>query len=185
MLKTEDVLEILSIPLLGIIPESEEVLRASNVGSPITIANPLSAAARAYADAARRLSGETVVLTVPSDKTEPASASCSCGGPHEPLQPVPERAGSAPVARDRLQILLAHERTIAGGSDLVGVLREEILAVIKKHVQVDHDKVQVKMERGESVSTLEVEIEIPTPIKKMKAATRPKVAAAAAATAAS
>jgi septum site-determining protein MinD len=68
MLKTEDVLEILSIPLLGIIPESEEVLRASNVGSPITIANPLSAAARAYADAAKRLSGETVVLTIPTDR---------------------------------------------------------------------------------------------------------------------
>lgn len=68
MLKTEDVLEILSIPLLGIIPESEEVLRASNVGSPITIANPLSAAARAYADAAKRLTGETVTLTVPTDK---------------------------------------------------------------------------------------------------------------------
>ena len=68
MLKTEDVLEILSIPLLGIIPESEEVLRASNVGSPITIANPLSAAARAYADAAKRLNGETVQLTIPTDR---------------------------------------------------------------------------------------------------------------------
>ncbi len=68
MLKTEDVLEILSIPLLGIIPESEEVLRASNLGSPITIANPLSAAARAYSDAARRLTGETVVLTIPSGR---------------------------------------------------------------------------------------------------------------------
>lgn len=68
MLKTEDILEILSIPLLGIIPESEEVLRASNLGSPITIANPLSAAGRAYADAARRLAGETVVLTVPQGK---------------------------------------------------------------------------------------------------------------------
>ena len=38
MLKTEDVLEILSIPLLGIIPESEDVLRASNLGSPVTLA---------------------------------------------------------------------------------------------------------------------------------------------------
>ena len=37
MLKVEDVLEILSIPLLGIIPESEEVLRASNIGSPVTL----------------------------------------------------------------------------------------------------------------------------------------------------
>jgi cell division topological specificity factor len=92
------------------------------------------------------------------------------------------KSGSAPIARDRLQILLAHERTIAGGSDLVGVLREEILAVIKKHVQLDHDKVQVRMDRGESVSTLEVEIEIPTPIKKAKP-TQPKVAAAVAASA--
>lgn len=68
---------------------------------------------------------------------------------------------SAPIARDRLQILLAHERAIAGGSDLVGILREEILAVIKKHVNVDSEKVQVKMERGKAVSTLAVDIEIP------------------------
>ena len=74
------------------------------------------------------------------------------------------RRATAPVARDRLQILLAHERTIAGGSDLVALLREEILAVIKKHVSVDAEKVQVKMERGSAVSTLEVDIEIPTPL---------------------
>jgi septum site-determining protein MinD len=68
MLKVDDVLEILSIPLVGIIPESEEVLRASNVGSPVTLNNPLSAPARAYAEAARRLTGETIPVTVPSDK---------------------------------------------------------------------------------------------------------------------
>lgn len=68
MLKVEDVLEILSIPLLGIIPESEEVLRASNIGTPVTISNPLSAPARAYGDAARRLKGETVDIVIPSDK---------------------------------------------------------------------------------------------------------------------
>ena len=73
------------------------------------------------------------------------------------------RKETAPVARDRLQILLAHERSISGGSDLVALLREEILAVIKKHVTVDGEKVQVKMERGAAMSTLEVEIEIPTP----------------------
>jgi cell division topological specificity factor len=94
------------------------------------------------------------------------------------------RQATAPIARDRLQILLSHERTIAGGSDLVAVLREEILAVIKKHVQVDQEKVQVKMERGESVSMLEVDIEIPTPTKKTKgAAAKPKAAAPAATTA--
>ena len=85
-----------------------------------------------------------------------------------------KRGGTAPVARDRLQILLAHERTIAGGSDLVAILREEILAVIKKHIHVDSEKVMVKMERGESVSTLEVEIEVPTPTKAVAMAARPK-----------
>lgn len=87
------------------------------------------------------------------------------------------RRATAPVARDRLQILLAHERTIAGGSDLVALLREEILAVIKKHVQVDSEKVQVKMDRGESVSMLEVEIEIPTPTKAVSSMA-PQTAAA-------
>jgi septum site-determining protein MinD len=68
MLSIDDVLEILSTPLLGIIPESEDVLRASNVGAPVTINNRLSGPGRAYMDAARRLQGESVSLTVPSQK---------------------------------------------------------------------------------------------------------------------
>lgn len=68
---------------------------------------------------------------------------------------------SAPQARERLQVLLAHERSWAGQSDLVAVLREEILAVIAKHVQVDADKVQVKLDRDAHVSTLEIDVEIP------------------------
>jgi len=68
MLSIEDVLEILSTPLLGIIPESEEVLRASNLGSPVTLNNVASAPARAYMAAARRLKGEDVPMTIPNDK---------------------------------------------------------------------------------------------------------------------
>ncbi|TFF21887.1 cell division topological specificity factor MinE [Jiella endophytica] len=71
------------------------------------------------------------------------------------------KRSSAPTARERLQVLLAHERATVGHADLVGLLREEILAVIAKHVQLDGDKVSVTMERGEHVSTLEVDIEIP------------------------
>jgi len=71
------------------------------------------------------------------------------------------RRGSAPVARERLQILLAHERVARSQPDLLGQLREEILAVISRHVAFEPDKVQIKMDRGRSVSTLEVEIEIP------------------------
>src|SRR6201995_5790965 len=39
MLNVDDILEILAVPLLGIIPESQDVLKASNVGSPVTINN--------------------------------------------------------------------------------------------------------------------------------------------------
>ena len=76
------------------------------------------------------------------------------------------RRGTAPVARERLQILLAHERTAFGRSDLVAILREEILAVIAKHVAIDQDKVKITMERGNSVSTLEIDVELPKAIHR-------------------
>jgi len=68
MLSIDDILEILTTPLLGIIPESQEVLRASNVGSPVTLNSATSAPARAYTDAVRRLVGETVAMTVPVER---------------------------------------------------------------------------------------------------------------------
>ena len=68
MLSIEDVLEILAIPLLGIVPESEDVLRASNVGSPVTLASANSAPARAYTDAALRLLGEDIEMMIPEER---------------------------------------------------------------------------------------------------------------------
>ena len=69
--------------------------------------------------------------------------------------------GSAPVARERLQILLAYERGVCGQSDLLAILREEILAVIGRHITVEHDNVRIKMDRGDRVSLLEIDVEIP------------------------
>ena len=71
------------------------------------------------------------------------------------------RGRSAPVARERLQVLLAHERTMSGRSDLVAILQQEILAVIARHFPIDRDKVIVKLDRGAQVSTLEIDIEMP------------------------
>jgi septum site-determining protein MinD len=68
MMKVEDVLEILAIPLIGIIPDSEEVLKASNIGAPVTLNAPGSAPAKAYAEAARRLMGEAIEVVVPTEK---------------------------------------------------------------------------------------------------------------------
>jgi cell division topological specificity factor len=81
------------------------------------------------------------------------------------------RRASAPIARERLQILLAHERSERGQPDLLLRLREEILAVVSRHVTLDPDKVIVKMERRDTVSTLEVDIELPNGFERQLAAT--------------
>jgi cell division topological specificity factor len=72
-----------------------------------------------------------------------------------------KRRGSAPVARERLQVLLAYERKNRNQPDLVAILREEIMAVITRHIHVDQDDVRVSMDRGERMSTLEIDINIP------------------------
>ena len=84
--------------------------------------------------------------------------------------PVTEPSGSAAAARDRLTVLLSHERAVIGQSKLVEALRDEILTVTAKHVQIARDKVQVKMEGGEGISTLAIDIQLP-------ALSDPKVAA--------
>lgn len=71
------------------------------------------------------------------------------------------RGRSAPVARDRLQVLLAHERAFSGRQDLAAILEREILDVIGRHVAIDRDKVTVRLDRGRQVSTLEIDIELP------------------------
>ena len=94
----------------------------------------------------------------------------------KPFSP-PNRSNSAPVARERLQLLLAHERDATNRPDLVAVLREEILGVIAQRLQSVRHKVRVTTNRGEAVSTLEIDLEFPTGSKdritsKLQPATR-------------
>ncbi len=80
------------------------------------------------------------------------------------------RRSSAPIARERLQILLAHERVLVSGEpDLVAILREQILALVANHVSVDQDRVRVQMNRDAAVSTLEIELELPAPAARVPA----------------
>ena len=82
---------------------------------------------------------------------------------------------AAPVARERLQILLAHERVALGPRDLVAILRDELLATIKRHVEIDPEKVKVTMDRAGAFTTLEIDVEIP--IDKIDAGASRSVAA--------
>jgi len=72
------------------------------------------------------------------------------------------RQSSAGVARERLQIVLAHERGLMKGkSELITVLQEEILAVVAKHISIERDNVQIKLDRGDPVTMLAIDITIP------------------------
>ena len=79
--------------------------------------------------------------------------------------------GTAPVARERLQILLTHERAALGPRDLVAILRDDLLATIARHIEFDPEKLSVKMDRAGAFSTLEIDVEIPSD-KISSAATR-------------
>src|ERR1700738_4139417 len=83
--------------------------------------------------------------------------------------PAPAPA-TAPIARERLQILLAHERSLRGEPDLLVLLRDEILAVVSRHITLDPDRVIVKMDMRDTVSTLEVDIELPNGFQRIAAA---------------
>ncbi|HKK30482.1 MAG TPA: cell division topological specificity factor MinE [Alphaproteobacteria bacterium] len=69
---------------------------------------------------------------------------------------------SAEMARDRLQIVLAHERISRDGDDFLPRLEKEIMAVVARYVEVENDRAIVKLDRSDDVSTLEIEIELPT-----------------------
>ncbi|MGV7030671.1 cell division topological specificity factor MinE [Methylobacterium symbioticum] len=68
---------------------------------------------------------------------------------------------TAVIARERLQVVIAHARTEIGRSHLVDTLREEIIAVIVKHARISSDKVQLTVARREGISTLDLNIELP------------------------
>jgi cell division topological specificity factor len=77
----------------------------------------------------------------------------------------PTQPKSAQTAKERLQILLAHERSHRAGPDYLPLMQKEIIAVITKYMDIDEDKVAVKLDRNGDTSMLELNIELP-PTKK-------------------
>ncbi|OBY24959.1 cell division topological specificity factor MinE [Leisingera sp. JC1] len=74
----------------------------------------------------------------------------------------PRKAASANTAKERLQILLAHERSgAAARPDCLPQLQREILDVIRRHMQIGDEAIDIRMERGDELSSLEINIEFP------------------------
>lgn len=78
------------------------------------------------------------------------------------------RKTTAGAAKERLQILLAHERANLRGPDFLPLLQRELLDVIAKYVRVDRDKVSVRLDRHGGTSTLEVNVELPFAATEMR-----------------
>lgn len=68
---------------------------------------------------------------------------------------------SAACAKERLQIIIAHERGAREKPDYLALLQQEILAVIAKYVNVDKDDVKIELERKEGCSILELNVVLP------------------------
>jgi len=73
----------------------------------------------------------------------------------------PRPVTSADSAKERLQILLSHERTDRSSPEYLPMLQRDILEVIQRYMRVGDDGVDIKLERGEELSTLEINIELP------------------------
>lgn len=68
---------------------------------------------------------------------------------------------SASVAKERLQIIVAHERGQREQPDYLPQLQQELLEVIRKYVEISDDMVQVEVDRNESCSVLELNVTLP------------------------
>ena len=73
----------------------------------------------------------------------------------------PRKAQTAQTAKERLQILLAHERIDTAAQDILPLLQRDILEVIRRHMKIDGDAVDIRMERDDERSSLEINIELP------------------------
>ncbi|MCL4126765.1 UNVERIFIED_CONTAM: hypothetical protein GTU68_062306 [Idotea baltica] len=72
-----------------------------------------------------------------------------------------KKAPTASIAKERLQIIVAHERGQRGKPDYLPVLQQEIINVIKKYVDIDSDQVQVELDNQNDCSILELNITLP------------------------
>lgn len=71
------------------------------------------------------------------------------------------RSSTASVAKERLQIIISHERTQRNAPDYLPQLQEEILAVIAKYIPITRDKVSVNLERTGDSAVLELNVMMP------------------------
>lgn len=69
---------------------------------------------------------------------------------------------SAKVAKERLQIIIAHERSAQNNPDYLTLLQKELLEVVSKYVSIDRDDIKLELQQKEGCSILELNIMLPS-----------------------
>jgi cell division topological specificity factor len=72
-----------------------------------------------------------------------------------------EKKRSASLAKERLQVIVARERTHRGGPDYLPALQQDILAVIRRYIAVEDDAVRIQVEREGDCEVLELNVTLP------------------------
>ncbi len=72
-----------------------------------------------------------------------------------------KKKNSASIAKERLQIIVAHERNTRDQPDYLPQLQQELLEVIRKYVAIEDDQVQVQLDKNDSCSVLELNVTLP------------------------
>ena len=72
-----------------------------------------------------------------------------------------ERKKSASVAKERLQIIVAHQRSQRGQPDYMPMLEKELVEVIRRYVQINDDAVQITLDSEDNCSVLELNVTLP------------------------
>jgi len=166
MLGVSDVTDILALPLLGLVLEDEQVITSTNRGEPLTLHGALSPAGRAYMNVARRLRGEEVALIDPTRERLGLRARLmgkirrttglflSGMALFDFLQHLLGlQKPSATTARERLQLVLAHDRSDLN-PELLERMRREILEVVQKYVEIDIESGDVSLTTDDRVTAL-------------------------------
>ncbi|WP_192035514.1 cell division topological specificity factor MinE [Halomonas sp. YLGW01] len=72
-----------------------------------------------------------------------------------------ERKKTASVAKERLQIIVAHQRGQRDQPDYMPMLERELLEVIRRYVKVEQDAINISLDRDEDCSVLELNVTLP------------------------
>ena len=134
MMSVDDVVDILSVPLIGVVPDDENVVVATNQGEPLVGNHTL--AGRAYRNICQRILGDL------SQKS---------GGTHMRLPKFLQRKSSREVAKDRLKILLISDR-VNCSPEVLDMIKKDIAAVISRYMKIDTQNMEIQISKASSRS---------------------------------